>query len=199
MTPFHSVLKELGHLADAIDPVAVIGACERIAGAGRIVGHASGRERLQLAGFFMRLHHLGLRVAMQGDMNAPPLGAGDLLICSAGAGDLPTVTALMQVAQAAGADILMLTARPEAAPATLATNVICIPAPIWDLASSASSDQALPPDPTLTQDGGAMSVLPMGSLYEGVMFLLFEVMILDLRDRLGIPTDLMRARHTNMN
>lgn len=188
MTPFHSVLKELATVADAIDSVAVIHACERIAGAGRVVAYGCGRERLQLAGFVMRLHHLGLRVAMQGDMNAPPLGPGDLFICSAGPGDLSTVTALMQVARAAGADILMLTGQPDAAPVALATDVIFIPAQTMANDGGKAGEN----------NGAAASVLPMGSLYEGAMFLLFEVMILDLRDRLGIPADLMRARHTNM-
>ena len=43
-----------------------------------------------------------------------------------------------------------------------------------------------------------MSALPMGSLYEGAMFLLFEVMVLDLRDRLVVLPETMRSRHTNM-
>ena len=52
-----------------------------------------------ISGLIMRLHHLGLRVAMQGDMAAPPLAQGDLFLCSAGPGELATVTALMQVAR----------------------------------------------------------------------------------------------------
>jgi 6-phospho-3-hexuloisomerase len=41
-------------------------------------------------------------------------------------------------------------------------------------------------------------VLPMGSLFEGAEFVLFEVMILKLRDRLGITPEAMRANHTNL-
>lgn len=180
MTPFHIVLSELAEVVDAVDPVQMVKACELIAGAGRILAHGSGRERLQLAGFIMRLHHLGLRVAMQGDMAAPPLGPGDLLVCSAGAGDLPTVSVLVEVAQAAGADVLILTATPDAAAAAQATLVLTIPAL------------------TGVDEAAGASILPPGSLYEAAMFLLFEVMALDLRDRLAIPPDVMRSRQTNM-
>jgi 6-phospho-3-hexuloisomerase len=45
---------------------------------------------------------------------------------------------------------------------------------------------------------GARSVLPMGSVYEGALFLLFEVMVLRLRDILGATPEAMRARHTNL-
>jgi 6-phospho-3-hexuloisomerase len=46
--------------------------------------------------------------------------------------------------------------------------------------------------------GPSTSVLPMGSLYEGAQYVLFEVMILMLRDRLGVTPDAMRANHTNL-
>ena len=38
----------------------------------------------------------------------------------------------------------------------------------------------------------------MGSLYEGAQFVLFEVMVLRLRERLAIAPEAMRARHTNL-
>jgi 6-phospho-3-hexuloisomerase len=42
------------------------------------------------------------------------------------------------------------------------------------------------------------SVLPMGSLYEGALFVLFEIMILKLKDMLKIDAEAMRANHTNL-
>ena len=38
----------------------------------------------------------------------------------------------------------------------------------------------------------------MGSVYEGAFFVLFEIMVLDLRARLGETAETMRARHTNL-
>ncbi len=109
-------------------------------------------------------------------------GAGDLFIVSAGPGELSTVSALMRVARDAGAGVLFLTAEPETPAAALASEVLTIPA------------QTMARD----QGAGATSVLPMGSVYEGSLFLLFEIMVLDLRDRLGETAETMRARHTNL-
>ena len=50
----------------------------------------------------------------------------------------------------------------------------------------------------MARDVGGASVLPMGSLFEGAMFLVFEVLVLRLRDVLGETAESMRARHTNM-
>jgi 6-phospho-3-hexuloisomerase len=38
----------------------------------------------------------------------------------------------------------------------------------------------------------------MGSLFEGAQYVLFEVMILMLRDRLGVTPEAMRNNHTNL-
>jgi 6-phospho-3-hexuloisomerase len=48
------------------------------------------------------------------------------------------------------------------------------------------------------QGAAATSVLPMGSLYEGALYVLFEILILGLRDRLGVTPAQMRANHTNL-
>jgi len=182
MSQFTTALAELGTVAEAIDDGQVADALDLIAGARRIVLYGCGREGLQIRGLAMRLHHLGLDVAMQGDMAAPPVGPGDLFLVSAGPGELSTVSALMQVARDADAGVLFLTAEPDTPSAALATQVLTIPAQ------------------TMARDQGAAatSVLPMGSLYEGAMFLLFEIMVLRLRDKLGISPEDMRARHTNL-
>lgn len=180
MTFMRTALEELGRVADAIDPASVDHACAMIANAKRIVLYGCGREGLQLRGLAMRLYHMGLSVAMQGDMTAPPLGSGDLFLCCAGPGELATVTALMRVARLAGAEILFLTAEAGTPSGALASHCLVIPAQ------------------TMARDHGGASTLPMGSLFEGALFIVFETMINDLRLRLGQTADSMRARHTNM-
>jgi len=177
---FERALSELAEAVAGIDPDRIEAACALIARSGAVMGYGCGREALMVRGLVMRLHHLGLRVAMQGDMAAPPIGPGDLLLCSAGPGELATVTALMRVARAAGAEVLFLTAEPETPAAVLASLVLTVPAM------------------TMARDRGAATVLPMGSVYEGALFLLFEIMVLRLRDMLGETAETMRARHTNM-
>ena len=130
----------------------------------------------------MRLFHLGRAVAVVGDMTAPPIGPGDLFLVTVGPGEISTALALMGVARAAGAETLLLTAQPGGRCAALADSLLVIPA------------QTMADD----QGAAATSTLPMGSLYEGALFVLFEVMVLKLRDRLGVSAEAMRANHTNL-
>jgi 6-phospho-3-hexuloisomerase len=178
---YRAALDDLGRVFDRIDESAVDRAVAEIAAAGRIALYGVGREGLQIKGLAMRLYHLGLRAAMVGDMTTPPLGTGDLLIASAGPGGFSTVDGLLGVARAAGARTLVVTAQPNGSAARLADTVLPIPAQ------------------TMADDSGpSVSVLPMGSLFEGAQYILFEVMVLKLRDRLGVTPDAMRANHTNL-
>ena len=180
MNPMLSALRELEAVALGLADAQVEAACQTIARARRIVCYGCGREGLMIRALTMRLHHLGLQVAMQGDMAAPPLGTGDLFLCSAGPGELSTVTALMSVAQRNGAQVLMVTAEPDQPSPRRADQLLVIPAQ------------------TMARDLGGTSNLPMGSLYEGAMFLVFEIMVLRLSTILGQTPEAMRARHTNM-
>lgn len=180
--PFASALDELGRVVGNIDPGAIDDACAMIARAGKVVLYGCGREGLQVRGFAMRLYHLGLDVAMQGDVTAPPVGPGDLFVVSDGPGRLATVAALTDVAVAARAKVLLLTAEPGSRIAEKSDLTLAIPAQ------------------TMARDrgGAATSALPMGSVYEGALFLLFEVMVLRLRDLTGVRAEDMRGRHTNL-
>lgn len=180
--PYRAALAEIAAVTDALDPVAVDRACTMIAEARTVLVHGCGRELLQLKGFAMRLGHLGARVWIRGDVTAPPIGPGDLLIAAAGPGELASVAAVMRLARGAGARVLFLTAAPETPSSAFADHVLTIPAQ------------------TMADDQGpaVRSVLPMGSVFEGALFILFEGMVLDLRDRLGQSPDAMRARHANL-
>lgn len=178
---YRGALSELGNVLDAVDEASVSAAVAEIIRARRIALYGCGREGLQVKGFCMRLFHLGLEVAMVGDMTAFAIGPDDLFIASAGPGGLPTVEALMTVAQKAGAKVLLVTAEPNGSAAGLADLVLTIPA--QTMASDRRSDA---------------SILPMGSLFEGAQFILFEMMVLALRRELAITPEAMRANHTNL-
>lgn len=154
--------------------------CDEVQRAGRIACYGVGREGLMMRALCMRLMHLGFDAHMVGDMTTPPLGTGDLLLVSAGPGAFSTVGALLGVAQAAGARTTVVTAQPEGEAARAADAVIYLRAQ------------------TMADDRGGTSVLPMGSLYEAVMLLFFDVVSIRLRERTGQSAEDMRARHTNL-
>jgi len=179
---YQGALAELAGVFERLDDKVVDQANDMIAKARKIVVFGGGREKLQIMGFAMRLHHMGLSVAVEGDMNTPPVRQGDLFIVTVGPGEISTALALLGVAKEAGAAILVITAQPEGRAADYADLVLNLPAQ------------------TMADDQGEQktSVLPMGSLYEGALFVLFEVMILKLLDKLKIDTEAMRANHTNL-
>ncbi len=174
-------LAEVGAVLDAALPDQATAMAAPIRQARRIALYGVGREGLMMKSLAMRLFHLGLDAHVVGDMTTPPLGKGDLLIVSAGPGQFSTVAALIGVAKDAGAATLCVTAEPEGAVPQAADTVIHLPA------QTMANDQ-----------GGGASILPMGSLYEAAQFLFFEMLILHLRDAMGLGPDAMRANHTNL-
>ncbi|QND59905.1 SIS domain-containing protein [Mesorhizobium huakuii] len=181
-TLFKTALDELGAVLARVDDSQIDAACKLLAEARQIVVYGCGREALQVKGFAMRLYHLGLPVSVVGDMTTPPLGPGDVFLASSGPGETSTVLTLMRVARDASATNLLLTAQADGSAAKLADTTLLIPAQ------------------TMANDQGSQrtSVLPMGSVFEGALFLLFEVMVLKLKSLTGASSEAMRARHTNM-
>lgn len=182
MSLYQTALSELGTVFARLDDAQVDLVVEEIAKARRVVVFGGGRERLQIMGFAMRMFHMGLNAAVEGDMTTPAVGKGDLFLVTCGPGYISTAQALMGVARAAGAKVLMITAQPDGRCAALADQILLLPAQ------------------TMADDQGEKksSVLPMGSLFEGALFVLFEVMVLKLKTRLDISADAMRANHTNL-
>jgi 6-phospho-3-hexuloisomerase len=174
-------LDDLGRVFAKLPDAAADPLIEAIVGARRIVLFGCGREGLQMRGFAMRLFHMGRDVAVWGDMTTPPVGPGDLLFVSAGPGALPTAEVLVGIARQAGARTALITAQAGGELARRVDVVTVIPA------QTMADDQ-----------GPALSVLPMGSLFETAQMIFFELVILKLRPRVHETSQTMRARHTNL-
>ena len=174
-------LGDLAKVFAAMPEDALDGLIEEIVRAKRIVVFGLGREGLQMRGFAMRLFHMGRNVAVWGDMTTPEVGKGDLFFVSAGPGDLATARTLAGVARKAGARTALITAQPRGELARHVDVVTVIPA------QTMADDQ-----------GGKVSILPMGSLFETAQMIAFELAILKLRPRFNETAETMRARHTNL-
>lgn len=151
---------------------------------GRVFLYGVGREGLMLKALCMRLAHLGLSAHFVFDMTTPPITAKDLLVASAGPGGFSTVDAICSVARSYGGRVLLLTAQPETGSSVKHANVVAY------IAAQ-----------TMADDGGgekSRTLLPMGSVYEGAMFVLFEMVVYKLGEVLGESPEAIRARHTNL-
>ena len=169
---------ELVQGAAGTDALQLADIVDELVTANRIVTYGCGREGLMMRALAMRLYHLGLDAHVVGDMACPPLGEGDLFLASSGPGHLSTVAALITQAKSAGARTACVTSQPTGPDPMACDLVLTIPAQ--------------------TMAGDQTALLPMGSVFEGAQFLIFEILILHLRDRLLQNADTMRARHTNL-
>jgi 6-phospho-3-hexuloisomerase len=176
------IAAELASVINQVDQTEFDAFIAAITNARRIALHGVGREGLMMKALAMRLHHLRYDVGVVGDMTAPHLGAGDLLILSAGPGFFHTVDGLRQVAQRDGAKVICLTATPDGK-----TPLAC-------------DEKLVLPAQTMATDEGsqATSILPMGSLYELAQFVFGEIVVLELLRRTGKTMREARDRHTNL-
>ena len=172
---------ELDAVARRIDEDSVLRMVGAISAARHVSVFGCGREGLQIRGLAMRLFHLGVSTSVVGDMTTPAIGRGDLFLLTAGPGHLATALALASVAKNAGARVMTITAEPAGKVPAVSDDVILVPA------QTMASDR-----------GQHVLLLPMGSLYEGALFLLFEIVVLQLQRKLGITDQAMRANHTNL-
>lgn len=172
-------IKEAASRADQAELALLL---DEITSARRVFVHGVGREGLMMKALAMRLFHLGLDAHLVGAMTTPPVARGDLLFVSAGPGEFPTIHALVRIAGSAGARTACVTAQPTGEVPKACDTVLSIPA------------QTMADD----QGSAVSSVLPMGSLFEGAQYLIFECLVLALRDRLGVSAEAMRANHTNL-
>ena len=154
---------------------------------GRVFLYGVGREGLMLKALCMRLAHLGLSAHLVFDMTTPPISTTDLLIASAGPGGFSTVDAICHVARSNGARVLLLTAQPETGSCVKHASVVCyVPA------------QTMADDEDDGDVAKSRPLLPMGSVYEGALFVLFEMVVYKLGEVLGESTEAVRSRHTNL-
>lgn len=154
---------------------------------GSVFLYGVGREGLMLKALCMRLAHLGISTHLVFDMNTPPISSNDLLIASAGPGGFSTVDAICSRARSYGGRVLLLTAQPESGSSVKHANVVAyVPA------------QTMADDDDEQGREKSRPLMPMGSVYEGAMFVLFEIVVYKLGEALGQSPEAVRSRHTNL-
>lgn len=160
----------------AAAPGAVDQLAWEIQSAKRVTLYGVGRNGLVLQAFAMRLTHLGIDAHFVGQLSAPPVASGDLVIAAIALGRLPTADAILAAARKAGARTLAITARPKLVDG--ADTVIDLPAQ--------------------TMADAPKSLLPLGSAFELALSLLCDLTVVDLMQRLKRSNADLLARHANL-
>jgi 6-phospho-3-hexuloisomerase len=173
-----SAAREIATALSGVEETSVAALRERLQSATAIAAYGVGREGLVMRSFAMRLYHLGLPAFVVGDMTAPPLGPGGLLLCSAGPGHFATVAALIGVVRSAGASVALFTS--NAASPLMASADVTVRIPAQTLAGGPASSQL------------------MGSIYEQALWVLGDVVIDQLVAEGHLDRGAIAARHTNL-
>lgn len=184
------LLADLGRVLRAVDGEERRAFGKAICEAKTVYAIGAGRSGLVARAFAMRLAHLGLRVHVVGDVTAPAIGVGDLLVAISGSGSTESVLSIARRAIAAGARLALVTGA-VFAPLTQAAALRVLLPPTMPSAGAAAPNPAAGPDvPALLQ--------PMRTLFEQASLLLLDLVVLDLMAERGTTAAEMERRHANL-
>lgn len=148
----------------------------------RVFLAGAGRSGLMARAFAMRLVHLGLQAFVVGDATTPAIAKEDLLIIASGSGETASLVGQAKKASAIGAAVGLVTIFPASAIGRLASHIVAIPAPT----------------PKSSQKQDAVSIQPMGSLFEQSLLITLDGVVLLLMAETGVSAEEMFARHANL-
>ncbi len=137
------VLDENERLLNSVDSVQWDRTGELITSARSVFVIGNGRSGLAIQMAAMRLMHLGLRVHVAGEVTAPAVGSGDVLIAVSGSGTTASVIGAADTARKVGASVVAVTTAAESPLAQRADEILVLPA--------ADKQDTAPPSPRSTR------------------------------------------------
>ena len=179
---YRLMLREHESVFAAQDQTQLAAALVEIAAAGRIFVVGAGREGIAARAFAMRLMHLGKEVHWLWDDTTPGMRAGDLLIAVNGSGAIGHIDYLLDQTGKTGAQRLVITGAPAERTPSEAEAILFVPAMVY----KGNDPRTIP------------SKQPMGNLFEQHLFLLFDLIVMLLVERLHETPQTMEARHRNI-
>jgi 6-phospho-3-hexuloisomerase len=176
-----TVLAEISEAVLRVDDEQVDALVAELVAARSVTVVGVGREGLAIRAFAMRLMHAGLDAHWVWDDAAPAVRPGDLVLAISGSGQIGHVDHVVRRAGENGARVAVVTAQPSGVTAARADVVVRIPA-----AAYGATDDAV------------ASIQPMGSLFEQVALVTFDLVLLEVVDRLGHDLGALAHRHRNV-
>lgn len=148
----------------------------------RIFVVGAGREGIAARSFAMRIMHLGKETFWLWDDTTPGMKEGDLFIAVDGSGAIGHIDYLVEQALRTGAKTGVITGAPAQRIPKEADYLLFVPAAVY----KGTDPRTVP------------SAQPMGNLFEQHLFLLFDIIIMLLREKMGITYEQMESRHRNI-
>ncbi|WP_080872735.1 6-phospho-3-hexuloisomerase [Oceanobacillus timonensis] len=178
-----AIIKELKEDAKSIEQKQIQQFSQAILNANRIFVAGVGRSGFVARAFSNRLMHLGFMVYFVGEPTTPSIGRGDLLIIGSGSGETKSLVSMAEKANEKGADIATVTIFPENSVGKQAQTIIKVPG--VTAKSNNKSDKTT-------------SIQPLGSSFEQLVWLIYDSVIMDLKEQTEQSDEQMLARHANL-
>ncbi|MFN8493106.1 MAG: 6-phospho-3-hexuloisomerase [Caldilineaceae bacterium] len=178
---FATLLAENRAVLEHVDPAVLAEVLLLLKDAPRVFVLGSGRSRLVMQMFAIRLMHLGLTAYVVGETTTPALQADDLLFVCSASGETATIVLLAEKAVQLGAKSVAITANPASRLGKLAHRVIWLPTPTKAETSAAVA-----------------SVQYAGSLFEQSALLLCDSLVLAAMQSWGVDRAALAVRHANL-
>lgn len=182
--PLQRIVEELSRYSQQVDGGEVQALARRCVEARRIFVAGAGRSGFAARGFANRLMHLGKTAYFVGETTTPSIGPGDLLVIGSGSGTTASLTAIAKKARDAGAAIATLTIFPQAAIGSMADVAVTLP--------------GMTPKKDAGAKDSAVSIQPMGSLFEQLSWLVYDSAVLAIMEMTGETGESMYPRHANL-
>lgn len=145
----------------------------------RIFVYGTGRSGLMLKALAMRLMQMGYQAYVVGETTTPSVGKGDLLIVASASGETKSVCSAADDGAAQGTDILVITGSNDS---TLSKGHM----PLIRIQSDSKFSEE------------KISVQPLGSLFEQMLLMIFDAVILKMTMQQAEANSKMAHRHASI-
>lgn len=174
-----AVVREIEGAGSRIGDAAVGRLIDALRSHSRVFVYGTGRSGLMLKAFAMRCMQLGLTSYAVGETTTPSIQAGDLLVVASASGSTASVVQTAQAACEQGADLFCVTATPDSPLSDVREPDVIIDAATKHARSTASAQ-------------------PLGSLFEQMLLVFFDAVILSLAEGDAGANDRMASRHASL-
>lgn len=179
-----AIIGELEEYSKKISGEEIEAVADILAKADRIFVAGAGRTGFASRGFANRLMHLGKQTYFVGETTTPSIKPGDVLLVGSGSGSTESLVAMAKKARRIGAQVVTVTMFPDHEIGREAAASIKIPG---------ATPKKNPED-----EDSAVSIQPMGTLFEQLCWLTYDSLVMALMDKLGMTAEEMFTRHANL-
>lgn len=173
------IIKELHTPSEQITEAQLDNFIKQINSHDRIFTYGTGRSGLMMKCLAMRLMQLGYNSYVVGETTTPSVEKGDLLIVASASGETQSVVNAADSGSKQGADVIVITGTNESSITKKHTPLIRIASD-----SKYSNEKA--------------SIQPLGSMFEQMLLLIFDALVLRMSKVDKKSNDAMAKRHASI-